>query len=160
VRLLSAQSKVAVAGNPLTTMEAVINMDLPDVNCWIKLVTPVTGKEIHGEGIIDDDYQKIVVRYVIANDSHLPAGPLMVVGALYKDGVKIGSNGDPNVVPAQINTLQPNTIWKKEWTIVTDSASFGQYKASILADVGNFVNEEEEANNKAQRSFAINNIPD
>jgi hypothetical protein len=62
----------------------------------------------------------VIVRYVVANDSHKPAGPLRIGGSLSKNGVKITPGAKPFVLAQQI-TLQPNQIWKAEYN-VTDAS--------------------------------------
>ncbi len=123
-------------------------MPLPDVHCWVKLVS---SDKVISDGSQMNEGTTVAVRYVVANDSHVPAGPLTVVGALYQDETKIVSPGVPNVVPAQQITVQPNAIWKKEF-VVKDN---GTYRAKMIVDVGNFVNEEDENNNVAQTTFSI-----
>jgi len=57
------------------------------------------------------------------------------------------------VVPAPLLTVQPHQIWKKEYTVAEwSSAGFFAYVATLIGDVGGAVNEEDEANNPAQRS--------
>ena len=130
---------------------------LPDVYCWIKVIDDATGKVLSDGGEIFPG-RKAIVRYVVTNDSNKQIGPLTVVGTLYRNGVKITPNGQPNVVPAQQITLQPNQIWKKEY-VVSESGSLVPYVAKIFGDVGGFVNEEDEANNQAQRSFRFYKSP-
>jgi hypothetical protein len=81
-----------------------------------------------------------VVRYVVANDSHAPAGPFTVVGTLYRNGVKVRPGGQPNVVTAQ-------QIWKMEFS-VSESIGYSHYVAKIVGDVGSFVAAEDEANSQ------------
>jgi subtilase family serine protease len=130
-------------------------MNTPDINCWVKLITPDNGSVIRDDGGIVDRGRTVVIRYVVANDSHVPAGPLTVVGVLFKDGVRVKPPASSNVVPPQQITVQPNTIWKREWTVDAE----GNYDATMLVDVGNMVNEEDEKNNRGQRSFSIMAIP-
>jgi hypothetical protein len=133
--------------------------EFPDVYAWIKLVDKSTGKAF-ASGRTFQGGADVTVRYVLANDSHKPAGPLTVVGVLRKNGKKIQPAGKPNVVPAQQVTLQPNTVWKAEYE-VDDNAGKGldTFEASMLADVGNFVNEEDESNNKANANFTVQGLP-
>lgn len=131
---------------------------LTDVNCSIKIINDLTGKVVpDGEDIPAPG--KAIVRYVVANDSHKPAGPLFVVGALHRNGVKIQPGGQSNVIPAQQITLQPNQIWKQEYAVTESDYGVVQYVAKILGDVGGFVNEEDEANNQAKRSFGFYRPP-
>lgn len=128
-------------------------VQLADAHAWVKAITVDSGK------VISDGAQiwpptKILVRYTVANDSHVVAGPLTVVGSLTRNGVKVTPNGQANVVPSQQITLQPNTVWKKEWTIA-ESDSGATYVAKILADVGNWVNEDDESNNKDVTKFEV-----
>jgi hypothetical protein len=126
----------------------------PDVYCWIKLIDKNTGK------VVEDGHTfwggaDVVLRYVVANDSHKTAGPLTVVGTLRKNGVKVQPGGKPNVVPAQQITLQPNQIWKAEYEEIDSSPGDDTFEASMLGDVGNFVNEEDEKNNQATAKFSV-----
>ena len=125
---------------------------LSDVYCWVKLLNVLTDKVIP-EGGVAYAGTAVVVRYVVANDSNKAAGPLTVVGSLYRNGVRVQPSGQPNVVPAQTITVQPNQIWKKEYTVTEPDAV--NYVAKIFGDVGNFVNEEDEANNQGQKAFAF-----
>jgi hypothetical protein len=67
---------------------------LPDVFCWIKLIDDVNGKVLTDAATIGSP-GKVVVRYVVANDSNKTAGPLTGVGSLYRDGVKVQPGGSP-----------------------------------------------------------------
>jgi len=131
---------------------------LPDVSCWIKVIDDSTGKVVpDGAGI---EYTtgappKVIVRYVVANDGDQPVGPLTVVGALFRDGVRVQPGGQPNVVPAQQITIQPKQSWKHEHTVSEASTKTVQFVASMLGDVGNFFKEEDEANNRAKSSFSM-----
>lgn len=133
---------------------------LPDVHGWIKVIDDKSGKA-QPDGKVFLNHQEVTVRYSLANDSHQIAGPLTVVGALYRDGVKVQPNGQSNVVPAQQITLQPGQVWSKEHHL---SESLGPgvthlYTASLLGDVGNFVNEEDEKNNRAKITFSFEEPP-
>jgi hypothetical protein len=125
-------------------------MAKPDVVCWIKVINITTGEAVPDGGVVFPP-ANVVVRYVVANDSNVAAGPLTVVGSLHKDGIQ---QGRPNVVPAQQITVQPGTVWMQEVS-VSQGTLFSQYVAKIIGDVGNFVKEEDEANNLAQRSFTL-----
>jgi hypothetical protein len=126
---------------------------LSDVNCWVKTIEDSSGKNLDdGAEVLPP--AKVIVRYSVANDSHKIAGPLTVVGTLFRNGVRVKPGGQPNVVPAQQITVPPGTVWLKEFT-VTESESPTLYQASILGDVGGFVNEEDEKNNKATRKFNV-----
>ena len=125
-------------------------MAKPDVVCWIKVINSKTGEAVPDGGWVGPP-GNAVVRYVVANDSNVAAGPLTVVGSLYKDGIK---QGQPNVVPAQQITVKPGTIWMQE-VPVSQVTLFSEYVAKIVGDIGNFVKEEDEANNLAQRSFTL-----
>ncbi|XXX78719.1 hypothetical protein WMF30_08075 [Sorangium sp. So ce134] len=131
---------------------------LADVYCWIKVIEEQSGKVVPSGAQVEIP-RKAIVRYVVANDSNKPAGPLTIVGALRRDGVVVQPNGQPNVVPAQQITLQPGQIWKFEY-LVTESSISAKYTASILADVGNFVKEEDERNNKFTTAFEMVDSPE
>jgi hypothetical protein len=130
---------------------------LPDVQCWVKAVLDSNGKVIpNGDTVAAP--AKVVVRYVVANDSHKAAGPLTVVGTLRRNGVQVTPPGMTTVVPVQQITVQPDNIWKKEWPVTEE----GNYVASILGDYGHgggFVNEEDEANNLGTTKFSITKLP-
>jgi hypothetical protein len=133
--------------------------DLPDIYCWVKVLTVPSDKAIK-EGEWINSPGKAVVRYVVANDSGLPAGPLMVFGTLSRNGVAVKPAGLP-VVPAQTITVQPNQIWKKEYT-VNESDPSVDYVAKLFGDVsfgGGAVVEEDETNNRGQRSFKFMTLP-
>jgi hypothetical protein len=128
--------------------------EFPDVYCWIKLIDKASGKA-YPSGTQFSGKADVIVRYVVANDSHKPAGPFYVVGALRKNGVKIQPGGQPNVVPAQQITVPPNQIWKQEYEVVDDPSGADTYEATMLGDIGNFVAEEDEKNNKATANFTV-----
>lgn len=127
--------------------------ELPDVHCWIKLVDASTGKPIVNGAEVNPP-AKVAIRYYVANEGDQPVGPLWVVGALSRNGQRVKPSGQPNVVPAQQITLQPNQIWKKEYS-VSEADPFVVYVAKILGDIGNFVGEEDEANNRDQKAFTV-----
>jgi len=132
--------------------------DFPDVYCWIKLVNKSTGKaEPSGQQFSNS--ADVIVRYVVANDSHKSAGPLWAVGTLRKNGVVVKPPGKPNVVPAQQITVQPNQIWKGEYEVKDTSTGLDTFEASLLADIGDQINEEDEKNNKANSKFTVAAIP-
>ena len=133
---------------------------LPDVYCWIKAIDDSNGKVLP-EGGETHWPRKTIVRYVVANDSNEPIGPMIVVGSLFRNGVRVQPGGQPNVIPAQQITVQPNQIWKKEYTVSESSSSgFFDYVAKLSGDVGfGAVDEEDESNNQAQRSFTYHTTP-
>ena len=59
---------------------------LPDVYCWIKAMDASNGKVLPEGGEIHYP-RKTMVRYVVANDTDKPVGPLLVVGTLFRKGV-------------------------------------------------------------------------
>jgi hypothetical protein len=130
---------------------------LPDVVCWIKVIDKSTGKALSDSGFIRGPGEAIV-RYVLVNDSDEPVGPLWVGGSLGRNGVKVTAGGQSNVVPAQQVTLQPRQLWKQEFSVFESSGSV-EYIAELFADIGNFINEEDETNNLAHRSFRIVTSP-
>jgi hypothetical protein len=133
--------------------------ELTDIHCWLKLVDSSTGQPIpDGAYIEPTPSAKVTVRYYVANESDQPVGPFWVVGALYRNAERVKPAGQPNVVPAQQITLQPNQIWKKEHQ-VSESASFASYEARILGDVGSLVKEEDESNNRDTRTFTVYKPP-
>jgi hypothetical protein len=95
----------------------------------------------------------VTIRYVVANDSNKPTGKFTVVGSLHKNGQKL-----PHPVPPTTIQLQPKELWKHEHA-VSHQDSFATYVARLLADVGDFVNEEDEKNNKAEAEFKFSVVP-
>jgi hypothetical protein len=77
------------------------------------------------------------------------------VGSLFRNNVKVTPGGQPNVVPAQTIMVQPGTVWVREFTVSETNYGTASYKASILGDVGNLVNEEDEGNNLVTRKSNI-----
>jgi hypothetical protein len=130
---------------------------LPDAFAWIKAINESGGKALP-DGDQVQAPAKVTVRYSIANDSHKATGAIYVVGALFRNGVRVKPGGQPNVVPAQQIDLQPGQVWVKEYT-VDESESVVTYEARLLADVGSFVAEDDEKNNLAQRTFTVIDIP-
>ncbi|MGQ0777923.1 MAG: hypothetical protein ACT4NY_26525 [Pseudonocardiales bacterium] len=129
---------------------------LPDIHVWIKVIEDKSGKT-QLDGTAFSSGQEVTVRYSIANDSHQTAGPMTVVGVLRRDGVRVQPNGQSNVVPVQQITLQPGRVWSREHhlTEIFYSSGMHLYSASLLGDVGNFVNEEDEQNNRAKMTFSF-----
>ncbi len=128
--------------------------ELPDIYCYIKFLDEPADKAFPSGKNLDSP-ANVIVRYVVANDSNKPAGPLTVVGVLRKNGVKVQPTGQPNVVPAQQITVQPNQIWKKEFPVSDQTTGRDAFEASLLGDVGNFVDEEDKTNNQAKATFTV-----
>ncbi len=128
----------------------------PDIYCYIKLIDEPGGKAIPSGSNLPSP-ANVIVRYVVANDSHLPAGPLTVVGALTKNGVRVQPSGQPNVVPSQTITVQPNQIWKREYTVSDQASGVDVFEASLAGDVGwgDPVVEEDETNNQGYAIFRV-----
>jgi hypothetical protein len=61
--------------------------------------------------------------------------------------------GQPNVVPSQTITVQPGTVWVKEYTLSDNGPGTSLYEAKLYGDLINVVNEEDEDNNLAKRTF-------
>ena len=131
---------------------------LPDVSCVIKVINNFDGKTLPSGGTIFGQPGEATVRYVVINDSDKLAGPLTVVGSLFRNNLRVQPNGQPNVVPAQQITLQPKQMWKQEFS-VSEFNSSPSYRASMLVDVGNFVNEDDETNNSVKTTFQIATPP-
>ena len=125
---------------------------LPDVSTSIKVIDDDSGKRVLDGGEIFAGFA--TVRYVVVNDSNKTAGPLTVVGSLFRDGVRLQPNGKAKVFPAQQITLQPNQVWKFEFP-VNERQSTSTYEARILADVGNSIAEEDETNNSVRTTFQM-----
>jgi hypothetical protein len=131
---------------------------LPDIFCWVKAIDAANDKVLPDGGVASPPGTTVIVRYCVANDSHKAAGPFYVVGVLSRDGVKVTPGGEPNVVPAQMITVQPETVWVREYTVHESVAGEHEYMATILGDIAGMVNEEDEKNNVATRQFAVINI--
>ena len=129
---------------------------LADIYCWIKTIAQDTGKSLPDGYVFlvpQNVAAKVIVRYSVANDSHKPAGPLTVVGTLFRNGVRVKPGGQPNVVPSQTITVQPGTVWVKEYTLSDNGPGTSLYEAKLYGDLINVVNEEDEGNNLAKRTF-------
>jgi hypothetical protein len=128
--------------------------DFPDLYCWIKLIDKSTGK-LYPEGwFVNSD--AVIVRYVVANDSHQSAESLWVIGTLSKNGSLVRPPGKRNVVPEQQITVKPGRIWKAEYEVNADwgvGVPLNIFKAALLVDIVNTINEEDENNNQANASF-------
>ena len=125
---------------------------LPDASCLVRVLGPDGTTVPDGGGVLLSD--AATIRYIIVNDSDRPMGPMTIVGRLFRNGIRFQPPGQSDVVPIQGLTLQPNQVWTREHVV---NESFGPngatYRATLLADIGNFVNEENEANNSASSSF-------
>ncbi len=130
--------------------------ELPNILCAIKIINHSNGKTIPDGGVLAIP-AKATVRYIIANDGDKPAGPFVIVGALYRNDVKVQPGGQPNVVPAQTITLQPGQVWKVDFPLTEDGSggSHVAYRASVLGDVGKYVRESNETDNLMKRSFSF-----
>ena len=126
---------------------------LTDACALVKVLGPDGKKIPDGGGLLLSD--AATIRYVIFNDSDKPLGPILVLGRLLRNGLPFQLPGQPDVVPLQPVTLQPNQVWTREFVL---DESFGpngaHYLADITADTRNVANEETEANNFAQTSFS------
>jgi hypothetical protein len=131
-------------------------MPLPDVKCSIKVTQEPSGSSVPNGAEIGPG--TVTVHYVVKTDSIRPVGPLTVVGSLYRDGVKVTPDGAPNVVPAQQTQVSKGNPFEKKYTLSEGGKGLVKYSARILADVGNFVNESDESNNKARVDFAFLHI--
>ncbi|MGH3940942.1 MAG: hypothetical protein ACRDTG_20350 [Pseudonocardiaceae bacterium] len=133
---------------------------LPDVHGWIKIIESRVGK-VRPSGTVFDGQQGVILRYSFANDSHQITGPLTVVGTLFRDDVRVQPPGKSNVVPAQQITLQPGQIWSKEHRVLEVNPGDPHfYVASLLSDVENLIDEEDESNNEAKITFSFQRPPD
>jgi hypothetical protein len=121
-----------------------------DLRCWINVVDEDSGKVVpDGYGVMAP--AKLKIRYNVKNDGQAPLGPFWVVGALMKDGVRL----QPNPVPAQqINKLPAGKTWEADH-VMTEASFPVTYKAYMLGDVGNWIKEDDESNNKASSSFMV-----
>ena len=132
---------------------------LPDVHCWIKVIDATTGRSVpNGKDLGVPG--KAVVRFLVANDSDRPVGPLWIVGSLYRDGARVRGKDQQHVVPPQQITLMPREVWKQEYAVEEGSATRGlvSYSARILGDGGGVLNEHDETNNRAQQAFGFLNV--
>ena len=121
---------------------------LPDINCYVKAIQLSTSKVIPN-GSSKSLYFKdgVIFRYVVANDSDRAAGPLTISCALTNDG----QNVPLNLIPIP-TTIKPKTVWTFDHTV---GAASGKYVASIVGDVGNKVDEEDESNNSYKLTINI-----
>jgi hypothetical protein len=127
----------------------------PDFHSYVKVISEDTGAVIPDGGSVTAP-AKVIVRYVVVNDSHKTAGPWLVVGGLKHDGVTVNPQGKTNgVVPPQNVTLEPDKVWKKEWKVTGQ----GLY----VANIGSFSlagpPEEDCKNNLGKMSFSIDPLP-
>jgi hypothetical protein len=132
---------------------------LPDVQCWIKVIDGVTGRAVaNGKDLGVPG--TAIVRFVVANDGDRPAGPMWIVGALYRDGVRLRLTGREHVVPAQQVELQAREVWKHEHAVSEgrDAKGLVSYSARILVDAGAVLNEDDATNHRAQHAFGFLNI--
>lgn len=124
-----------------------------DLRCWIKLVHE--GGWVLADGDQLTPPAKVTVRYTMVNDSDVAVGPFTVVGALKKNGQRIKPNGQPNVVPAQQVTIPPNAVWTRSYVVSETDPNYSGYAAAMLVDVGDFIDEDDEKNNLARRTFSV-----
>ncbi|HYG82254.1 MAG TPA: hypothetical protein VD861_17770 [Pyrinomonadaceae bacterium] len=132
---------------------------LPDVQCWIKLIEQPTGKVVpSGTEVKPSSDGSITIRYVVANDSNKATGNFMVIGTLRRNDENL-----PSPVPPTTIQLQPKQLWTHEHTV--NKSDLGKYSASLLGDItfppGAGVKEEDESNNLAKAKFSLTfPIPD
>ena len=135
---------------------------LPDFYTYVKVIADSDGKVIRdGEEVSAP--AKVTIRYVVVNDSHKAAGPWFVVGWLKRNGVQVHPLGQNTpVIPLQSITVQPNTVWKKEWVVTESQDAEALYVATMAGDFGAFMpNEEDEKNNSGKMTFLIRRpLPD
>jgi hypothetical protein len=132
---------------------------LPDVQCWIKVIDGSTGRAVaNGKDLGVPG--SAIVRFVVANDGDRPAGPMWIVGNLYRDGVRVRPAGRQNVVPAQQVELQAREVWKQEHAVSEgrDAKGLVSYSARILVDGGAVLDEDDATNHRAQHAFGFLNI--
>jgi hypothetical protein len=128
----------------------------PDFHSYVKVILDDTGAVIPDGGSVTVP-AKVIVRYVVVNDSHKTAGPWLVTGGLKHNGITVNPTGKTTgVVPVQNVTLQPDTVWKKEWKVTAQ----GNYVANIFS-IGSFDGppEEDSKNNIGKMSFSIDPLP-
>jgi hypothetical protein len=131
---------------------------LPDFYTYIKVIEANSGMVIRDGGEVNSP-AKVTVRYVVVNDSHKVAGPWPVLGRLRRDGIELHPAGKVSVVPLESITVQPNTVWKKEWVVTEADGADASFVATMSGDPSIFgtaaPNEEDEKNNTAKMSFSI-----
>jgi hypothetical protein len=131
---------------------------MADVRCWIKVIDNATGKTV-ANGTEFGGPGSVTVEYHAKNEGDKNTGNFWIVGSLYRDGVKITPDGKPNVVPAEkISNLEPGQSLVRKHTQSEGGKGLISYSAKMLGDIGNLVNESNEANNKAEFKFAFLHI--
>lgn len=124
---------------------------IADVKCSIKVTQEPSGAIVANGA--ETDAGTVTVHYVVKNVGTKATGQMTVVGSLYRDGVKVQPNGAPNVVPAQQISLAAGAQFARDIKVSEAGKGLIRYSARLLGDVGDFVNESDETNNKARIDF-------
>lgn len=128
---------------------------LSDVSCVVKVIDTTDGTRVPDKGAVFGSSNQAIVRYVVVNDSDVPAGPFTLAGSLFRNGVVLLPNGR-NVVSEQALTLPPKHLWKKE-VPVSESTFSASYIAQLEARGS--AKEEDGNNNHAITTFSVNTPP-
>lgn len=135
-----------------------MSKQLADAFAWIKLIDTDTGKVIPSGSTIETP-AKLILRWVVANDSKVDTGLFYVVGQLKRNGVIVKPNGKPNVIPLQTISVPKGQLWIFEFPI-EETSGITVYSATLLADLGSLIgsgkiDEESEANNVAEYKWNV-----
>jgi hypothetical protein len=126
-------------------------MSLPNIHAMIKASS---GDAAIADGTVfhTREPRNVTLKYIVVNESDVAVGPFTVVGMLSKNKQRVMPDGVSNVVPAQEVTLAPQSVWKKEYELRVEPKSDGglnQYRAYIICDAGNRIEESNEYDNTA-----------
>ncbi|MGH9199037.1 MAG: hypothetical protein ACRD1T_25330 [Acidimicrobiia bacterium] len=131
-------------------------MSLPDLAGIIQAY--YNGKPLPNNGVVfggGGGAFKIEFRWAVANFSDTPSGKFGWVGVLYKDGVNTrSSHSRSKSWPPTNYRASKRTDEEFAWK---DDRVY--YDARLLADVGDFVDESNEANNKANFKLELRTEP-
>ncbi len=93
----------------------------------------------------------IWVRFTVKNNGLENAGKFTSKAVVYHNGIKIT---DPVAETMTLNALQSRTL---PMVRINTAGRSGPISAVLVADLGNFVKETNESNNKAETSFNVAN---
>ena len=121
----------------------------PDLSCSIEAVGP-DGEVIDGGGSVmyGADDGEVRIDFSVTNPSSVRSGQFWLRPCVRVNGIKAL---DP---PVEMMNLEPGESWTHEF-----SQAFGggteEWRASILVDINDFVDESDEHNNRAELSFTV-----
>ena len=119
----------------------------PDLSCSIKAVGP-EGQTIDDGGSVASgpDGSDVQINFVVTNPSSARSGQFWLRPCVRINGEKAY---DP---PVEMINLEPGGSWTHEFSGRT-GAPVEEWRASLLADINDFVDESNERNNQAVLSF-------